>query len=121
MLNFHEKSKRAVFEVADFKAIMEKAETGSVVYCDPPYAPLTTTANFSSYTKDGFTLADQQALADCAKKLIVRGVSVAISNHDTEFTQSIYSEARITFFDLLIQRINMFQLSFIPAREFACN
>lgn len=121
MFNFHEKSKRAVFEVADFKTIMEKADTGSVVYCDPPYAPLTTTANFSSYTKDGFTLADQQALADCAKRLIVRGVPVVISHRDIEFTQSIYSEAKTTFFDLLIQRINMFQLSFIHAREFACN
>jgi len=100
MLNFHEKSKRAVFEVADFKVIMEKADIGSVVYCDPPYAPLTATANFSSYTKDGFTLDDQQALADCAKKLIDRGVPVVISNHDTEFTQSIYSEAKITSFDV---------------------
>jgi DNA adenine methylase len=121
MLNFHEKSKRAVFEVEDFKAIMEKANTGSVVYCDPPYVPLTTTANFSSHTKDGFTLADQRALADCAKKLIVRGVPVVISNHDNEFTQAIYSEARITFFDFLIQRIKLFQFSFTHAREFACN
>ncbi len=51
MLNFHEKSKRAVFEIADFKVIMEKADIGSVVYCDPPYAPLTTMANFCSYTE----------------------------------------------------------------------
>lgn len=100
MLNFHEKSKHAVFEVADFKTVMEKAEVGSVVYCDPPYAPLTTTANFSSYTQDGFTLADQQALADCAKRLTVRGIPVVISNHDTAFTRSIYAEAKITSFEV---------------------
>ena len=100
ILNFHEKSKRVVFEAADFRKIMEKAEVGSVVYCDPPYAPLTATSNFSSYTKDGFTLEDQQALAEYAKKLIARGVPVVISNHDTEFTQSIYSEAKIICFDV---------------------
>jgi DNA adenine methylase len=79
---------------------MEQADAGSVVYCDPPYAPLTTTANFSSYTKDGFTLNDQQALADCAKKLIARGIPVVISNHDTALTQSLYAEAKITSFDV---------------------
>ena len=100
VLNFHEKSKRAVFEVADFKAIMEKADIGSVVYCDPPYAPLTTTANFSSYTKDGFTLDDQQALADCAQKLAARGIPVVISNHDTELTQLLYAKAKITSFNV---------------------
>ncbi len=100
MLDFHEKSQRVIFEVADFRAVMEKADIGSVVYCDPPYTPLSTTANFSSYTKDGFTADDQQALADCAKKLIARGIPVVISNHDTVLTQSLYAEARIISFDV---------------------
>ena len=100
MLNFHEKSKRAVFEVADFKDIMGRADIGSVVYCDPPYAPLTATANFSSYTKDGFTLDDQQALADCAQKLAAREIPVVISNHDTELTQILYAKAKITSFNV---------------------
>ena len=120
MLNFHEKSKRAVFEVADFKVIMEKADIGSVVYCDPPYAPLTTTANFSSYTKDGFKLDVQQALADYAKMLIARGISVVISNHDTELTRSLYADAKITSFGILIQTIKVL-LSFTQVRKFACN
>lgn len=100
MLNFHEKSKRTVFEVADFKTVMEKADIGSVIYCDPPYAPLTTTANFSSYTKQGFTLSDQQALADHAQKLVARGIPVVISNHDTEQTQLLYAKARIISFNV---------------------
>jgi DNA adenine methylase len=100
MLSFHDKSQCAVFDLADFKTTMEKATIGSVVYCDPPYAPLTATANFSDYTKEGFSLTHQHALADCAKKLIARGVPVVISNHDTEFTRSIYSEAQITSFEV---------------------
>jgi DNA adenine methylase len=100
ILNFHKKSQRAIFENSDFKTIMEKASIESVVYCDPPYAPLTPTANFSSYTKDGFTLDDQQELANYAKKLSAHGIPVIISNHDTELTRSLYKEAKITFFDV---------------------
>ena len=100
VLNFYQKSKAAVFEVADFKKSMELATIGTVVYCDPPYAPLTATSNFTSYTSDGFTAIDQQALADCAKKLIQRGIPVVISNHDTEFTRAVYAEAQIVSFDV---------------------
>lgn len=100
MLNFHEKSKRAVFEIADFKIIMEKAEIGSVVYCDPPYAPLTKTANFTAYTQEPFGAKEQNDLAVYAKKLTERNIPVIISNHDTEFTRTIYSEAKIISFDV---------------------
>jgi DNA adenine methylase len=100
LLNFYEKSKRAVFEVAEFKASMEMAEPGSVIYCDPPYAPLTATANFSAYTQSGFSLVDQRELAAVARTLVRRGIPVVISNHDTEFTRSIYADATIKSFDV---------------------
>ena len=98
--NFQKKSKRAIFEIADFKATMNKADDGSIIYCDPPYAPLTATASFSAYTQLGFSMADQKALADHAKKITARGIPIIISNHDTEFTRSLYSEAKITSFDV---------------------
>jgi DNA adenine methylase len=100
ILNFYEKSKRAVFEIADFKSTMNKATNGSVVYCDPPYAPLTVTANFSNYTSSGFNDEDQKALADSAKILTLNGIPVVISNHDTEFTRLIYEDANILSFDV---------------------
>ena len=53
-----------------------------------------------SYTKDGFTLDDQQALADCAQKLAAREIPVVISNHDTELTQILYAKAKITSFNV---------------------
>jgi DNA adenine methylase len=100
ILNFYEKSKRAIFEIADFKLTMSKASKRSVVYCDPPYAPLTVTSNFSDYTSSGFDFTDQQALADSAKNLTSRGIPVVISNHDTEFTRFIYEDAKILSFDV---------------------
>jgi DNA adenine methylase len=70
------------------------------VYCDPPYVPLSTTANFTHYTQTGFTLADQQHLAIIAGQLRDQGIPVMISNHDTPLTRELYADARIIQFDV---------------------
>ena len=98
--NFHLQSQRATFELVDFKTTMAKAELGDVVYCDPPYAPLTLTANFSDYTMAGFSQHDQEELASSAEALTRRGIPVIISNHDTAFTRQIYAGAEIKSFDV---------------------
>ena len=100
MLGFHQKSQCVTFNVVDFRGTLESVAEGSVVYCDPPYAPLTATANFSSYTATGFGLKDQQDLASSARKLRERNIPVVISNHDTEFTRFIYADAKIVSFDV---------------------
>lgn len=100
LLNFWVKSQSAKFEVADFVTTMNLAEPGDVVYCDPPYVPLTATANFSDYTKEKFGLCEQQKLADLAFKLMHKGIPVIISNHNTEFTRTAYSAAKINYFDV---------------------
>lgn len=102
MTNFYWKSKRAIFEKADFKDVMEKADIGSVVYCDPPYAPLPMRNIFIGYSSKRFTILDQQDLADCAKKLAARGIPVLISNYDTEFTRSLYAGSKIISFDVSV-------------------
>lgn len=58
-----------------------------VIYCDPPYIPLTSDFN---YTAGGFNL-DQQKLL---KKLAKESEHVTlISNHWTEISQELYSDA----------------------------
>jgi len=65
----------------DFASAVENsAQPGDLVYFDPPYVPLTATASFTSYTKDGFELHMQKKLAQLANELTERGVKVAISN-----------------------------------------
>ncbi len=100
LLAFYEKSKKVQFQCTSFENTMNQAVAGDVIYCDPPYAPLTTTSNFTAYTQQGFTQKDQEVLGDLARDLVGRGVYIVISNHDTKFTRSIYKEAAINTFDV---------------------
>lgn len=100
MLSFHDKAKNAIFEIADFVTTMDKAKFGDVVYCDPPYVPLSLTSNFTSYSKGNFGISEQNALAQMAKNLQQKGITVVISNHDTVFTNEVYQSAKIITFDV---------------------
>lgn len=93
---FAEKAKKATFVCEGYHETFKRARKGSVVYCDPPYAPLSTTANFTSYAGNGFSLDDQAALADVAEKAATeRGIPVLISNHDTTLTRRLYHGAEL--------------------------
>lgn len=93
---FAEKAQRATFVCEGYQETFRRARKGCVVYCDPPYAPLSNTANFTSYAGNGFTLDDQAALADIAEKTAtVRGIPVLISNHDTTLTRRLYHGAEL--------------------------
>ena len=95
---FHNKSQQAEFIYADFRGTFAKAEYGDVIYCDPPYVPLTKTAHFSKYTPLPFTESDQLALAELAIESTHKGITVLISNHDTDFTRQHYNKASIQSF-----------------------
>ncbi|CAH0541669.1 Dam family site-specific DNA-(adenine-N6)-methyltransferase [Vibrio marisflavi] len=93
---FAEKAKKATFVCQSYSDSIKKTRKGSVVYCDPPYAPLSTTANFTSYAGNGFSLDDQAALADISETAAVkRGIPVLISNHDTTLTRRLYHGASL--------------------------
>ena len=95
MLNFHQKSQHAIFEYADFRETCQKAQEGDVIYCDPPYVPLSKTAYFSSYVNMAFSEKDQQDLARIAEDLSRKNIPVIISNHDTPETREYYKNAKI--------------------------
>jgi DNA adenine methylase len=100
MLFFYEKAKHAVFDSADFLTTLSKVRPGDVVYCDPPYVPLSKTANFTNYSASGFGHDQQVLLASMADILAAKGITVVISNHDTEFTRSAYQKASISSFSV---------------------
>jgi DNA adenine methylase len=66
--------------LGSFETVVDRAAAGDFVYFDPPYAPLSPTANFRSYTARGFTDADQARLQQVAVTLAERGVTVLLSN-----------------------------------------
>ena len=74
----------------DFKYILDKGTKGDVIYCDPPYFPLSPSASFSSYSSGGFNLQDQIDLARLAKEASLRGAKVFISNHYTKESYDLY-------------------------------
>ncbi|WP_249226497.1 Dam family site-specific DNA-(adenine-N6)-methyltransferase [Alicyclobacillus mengziensis] len=103
MMMFYHKSQSATFLTEDFETVMQQAQPGDVIYCDPPYVPLSATANFTNYSAGGFGFGEQLRLAKAAREASGRGVPVLISNHQTPFTEEIYQTAQITTFD--VQRL----------------
>lgn len=97
---FHQHAQNAEFRHADFATVMAAAEPGDVIYCDPPYVPLSDTANFTSYSAGGFGVTEQQELARQAMACAERGIPVVISNHDTEFVREEYAGAEFVAFSV---------------------
>lgn len=83
---------RATLMTNEYHATVAEAREGDFVYFDPPYDPVSKTSNFTGYTKDAFGKEQQKQLADCARELRKRGVSVMLSNNDTEFVRSLYAD-----------------------------
>ncbi|MBX9688675.1 MAG: DNA adenine methylase [Candidatus Obscuribacterales bacterium] len=77
-----------------FDAVLKHAKKGDFVYFDPPYHPLSSTANFTSYTKDSFSGSDQERLAETFAELDRRGCLLMLSNSDCEFIRNLYKNYR---------------------------
>ncbi|WP_025386385.1 Dam family site-specific DNA-(adenine-N6)-methyltransferase [Legionella oakridgensis] len=87
---FHQKSQKAKFIHSDFRDTFAHATPGDLIYCDPPYAPRLQNSNFTSYTDKKFGEQEQIILAELAMESAARGITVIISNHDTDFTRHYY-------------------------------
>lgn len=75
----------------DFAEVIESAQSGDFIYCDPPYEPLSRTASFNAYTGVKFEQADQVRLRDACLQAFRRGVYVAISNSSAPFIKQLYA------------------------------
>lgn len=93
ILSFSVRLRKATFTCFSFEKVMNSAGKGDFLYCDPPYAPLTETSNFTAYASGKFTAEQQRKIAELASQAQERGAVVLISNHDTPFTRDIYSTA----------------------------
>jgi DNA adenine methylase len=64
----------------DYSSATADAQADDFVYFDPPYQPVSRTANFTSYTAQSFTLDDQVKLAKTFTDLHAKGCFVMLSN-----------------------------------------
>ncbi|MBR8831808.1 MAG: Modification methylase DpnIIA [Chroococcopsis gigantea SAG 12.99] len=78
-----------------FLAIEHLLQKNDFVYFDPPYAPLNTTSNFTSYTPDGFAHDMQVALKNFCDRLTDRGVQFMLSNSSAQLILDLYSDYKI--------------------------
>jgi len=65
---------------SDFEYILDEAKEGDLVYFDPPYEPMSSTAYFTDYSADGFGQGDQNRLLNVAQELDQKGVNILLSN-----------------------------------------
>jgi len=79
-------------EVRDFRDTLMDTQCGDWVYIDPPYVPVSQTANFTSYAKENFGTAEQQELAAQFSAAAQRGVGLMLSNSDVPLVRKLYSD-----------------------------
>jgi DNA adenine methylase len=83
---------RAEIVHSDFSDVTRDLGRGDFVYFDPPYAPVSSTSDFTAYAAGGFGHADQVRLTTEVEALRDRGALVMLSNADTPVTRALYKE-----------------------------
>ncbi|MHA1518625.1 MAG: DNA adenine methylase [Promethearchaeota archaeon] len=78
-----------------FSRVLDFATPESFIYFDPPYMPLTETANFTSYTQNNFGPEDQIQLKQVADQLNAKGCRFLLSNSYCDFILDLYKDYNI--------------------------
>jgi DNA adenine methylase len=93
--NYFNKAK-ITFKCGDFEEAVKGIRKGSFVYFDPPYDPVSDSANFTGYDKGGFTRDEQVRLKRLCDKLNSRNIKFLLSNSATGFILDLYKNYNIT-------------------------
>ncbi len=86
---------RTKIHIGDFTKATARAGEGDFVYFDPPYVPVSKTADFTSYAAGGFGPEDQARLVAEIRRLRTVGARVMLSNADTPETRALYKGFRM--------------------------
>lgn len=80
-------------DVRSFDAALTGAGRGDFVYLDPPYAPVSRTSQFTSYTAGRFGAGEQARLQHAVIDLARRGAHVLLSNSVTPDIRRLYADS----------------------------
>ena len=97
-------SEKIKISCRDFESILNDAKKGDFVYFDPPYQPVSDTANFTSYTHRDFTEDDLKRLADLANQLNSKGCYVLLSNSNTKIVKKMFSSKKWKVKEIAVNR-----------------
>ena len=78
--------RKVSIQYCDFEAVADFVDHQTLVYFDPPYRPLSSTAHFTSYSKNAFDDRQQLRLADFYRRLDAQGGKLMLSNSDPHNT-----------------------------------
>ncbi|MBI3587858.1 DNA adenine methylase [Candidatus Micrarchaeota archaeon] len=92
LMRVHRALQKDELYCGDFGVVLKNAKKGDLIYFDPPYAPVSKTANFTGYTRDNFVENDQERLFRTFKALDTRGCFVMLSNSHSDYTNGLYAE-----------------------------
>lgn len=96
--------KRANLQRRSFESVLDVVQAGDLVYLDPPYVPVSQTANFTSYHSSGFTLEDQRKLKDICEQLTKVNVYVMLSNSDTFVVRDLFGSNTFEIHEVFAKR-----------------
>ena len=86
---------KITFMCKDFKETVKGIRKGGFVYFDPPYDPVSDSANFTCYDKGGFDRNEQVRLKKLCDQLNDRGIKFLLSNSATDFIFELYKDYNI--------------------------
>lgn len=81
----------------EFGIIESMITSKDFVYFDPPYVPLSQTANFTSYSQKGFDETMQRELCSLCHRLNNRGVRFMLSNSSAPLVLELYKAFNLQF------------------------
>ena len=96
------KSNQIEIRRGDFESACFDVQPGDFVYFDSPYVPVSQTADFTDYTKDGFSYDDHVRLADFFRYLDSRNVFVMLTNNNVPLVHKLYAGYKIE--DVAVRR-----------------
>lgn len=84
----------AEIRCTDYSNVTKDLVRGDFAYFDPPYMPVSKTANFTAYARDRFGWEEQEKLAADIQALAARGVKAMLSNASTAELAELYARHR---------------------------
>lgn len=88
----------------DYQAAVTTAQKGDFVYFDPPYDPVSQSANFTGYTSGGFDRTEQTRLKEVCDHLTKKNVHILVSNSATDFIKTLYSSNKYKVSEIKARR-----------------